>query len=117
MNPFLTILALAAVAAVSLLPGPAAPRRLHLVLRSPKGAEQASSFQKIIPVPVTGTGIVARVVGWRYPTNIALTNYWWDLEGSTDLVHWATEQTNLGPGDASVGKSNSWRFFRMHGHK
>lgn len=73
-------------------------------------------FPIVLPVfkPATASDptLLAR---WVYPTNIALTNFMWDLYGSSDLKTWALEQTNCGPGDVFVHATNKFRFYRMKG--
>jgi hypothetical protein len=49
---------------------------------------------------------------WVYPTVIP-TNSVWDLQGSSNLTTWVTEQTNLGPGDVFIRFTNKFRFYRM----
>lgn len=50
----------------------------------------------------------------KYPP-VILTNYWWDLQATTDLVNWVTIQTNCGPDDLWVTNTGGFMAFRMHG--
>ena len=51
---------------------------------------------------------------WNYGV-LQVTNYLWDLQGSSNLITWVTEQTNLGPGDVFVRMTNKFRLYRMKG--
>lgn len=55
-------------------------------------------------------------VPFRYGT-IPVTNYWWDLQASSNLVNWTTIATDLGPDDVTVSTNNfgQRQFFRMKG--
>lgn len=53
---------------------------------------------------------------FRFPTNIILTNYWWSLQSSTDLVHWSTIPTKLTTtNEPWVTNTGRMQFFRVEG--
>ena len=54
------------------------------------------------------------IIKWNYGTNVT-SNYWWDLQVSTDLGSWSTLVSNAGPGDVTVTNDGRRRFFRMRG--
>lgn len=54
-----------------------------------------------------------RVIPWKYPAN--QTNYWWDMQKSSNLTDWITVMTNTGPEDITVTNNHPRMFFRMKG--
>jgi hypothetical protein len=56
------------------------------------------------------------VFPWIYPKTIAASNYWWNLETSTDLWNWAVVCSNA-TGDYTVtnNKAEARRWWRLHG--
>lgn len=53
---------------------------------------------------------------WQYPPGINPSNFWWNIEVSTDLVHWSVLVSNASGeyADTSV-RTNSLRVYRISG--
>lgn len=62
------------------------------------------------------TGSKEYILPWRYPTDINASNYWWDLQETTDLTNWITIQWGVGPADPVVHiGTNQFRVYRLKG--
>lgn len=99
---------LVCVAAVP--PVPKAPKKHVTPLTQGAGAKQLIAKSVVIP-PRWHTNTFV----WRYPPSINPSNYWWDIQCSTDLVHWVTVTTHA-TGDYWVTNTGSRRVFRLYGY-
>lgn len=43
------------------------------------------------------------------------TNYWWDVQASSNLIDWVTIFFDVGPDDITVTNTGQYRFFRIMG--
>jgi hypothetical protein len=91
----------------SLPPAPPASHRPHKSAAVHQGAGAARLIAKIVPsVSITNT------FTWQYSVNPS--NYWWNIESSTDLKTWTTLVTNAsGPYSVNVNKSQPLSIYRL----
>lgn len=90
---------------------PPIPKANHRSASIHQGAAAAKLLIKPSIVTPRDTLIV-----WQYPPSINSSNYWWNIETSTDLKRWSVLVSNAS-GDASVtvGKSKPLRVYRLSG--
>lgn len=86
-----------------------------LAIPTPGGGTQPLTTRAIEPKEPTFKASAARLVilPWKYG-NLTASNYWWNIEVSTDLRTWTTLVTNAsGPHDVTA--TNKQEFFRLKG--
>ena len=68
-----------------------------------------------VPINIFGTNGEV-LIPWKY--DVSNTNaYYWDLQETSNLVSWVTTQTNLGPEDVMIKRTNQHRFYRLKGRQ
>lgn len=67
----------------------------------------------IVEAPKTGPPRTV-FLPFRYPA-VNLTNYWWYLQASTDLVHWETIKSLTTTNEPTVTNTGGRMFFRVKG--
>ena len=103
----LPIIALVCVAAM-VAPTPPKPPKTP---PKPAPEQQGASVVVIVP-PSPRTNIIA----WKYPAGLVPSNYWWNVESSTDLRHWSVVIRNAtGAYQVTAKKTDRLRAYRISG--
>ena len=102
-------LMLGALVAFAALPPIPIIKRPHMSAAVERGAGAKALIAKIVPsVALTNT------IVWLYPPGVSPSQFWWNLESSTDLKNWTTLVTNAsGPFDVYVNKSLPLSVYRL----
>lgn len=79
-----------------------------------KGAGAAALIAK--PLAVSTNKPKEWTINWQYRQSLVASNYWWNLEASTDMRKWSVLQSNV-TGTVTVTNKPSERFraFRLSG--
>ena len=82
----------------------------------PGGGHQLMTARAVEPMFKAAAIIGTRSFTWRFdvPQGTTVSNFWWDLQRSTNLRTWVTIQTNIiAPIDVLI--TNEMEFFRLRG--
>ena len=56
------------------------------------------------------------IITWKYPPGIVPSNFWWNIESSTDLRHWSVVIRNAtGAYKVTANKIDRLRVYRLSG--
>lgn len=91
---------------------PPIPKLPHKSAAVHQGAGAKALIAPMPPpaVPVTNTFL------WQYPAAINPSNFWWNIEASTDLRTWSVAVSNAsGVNTVIVNKNEPVRTFRLSG--
>jgi hypothetical protein len=90
-------------------PSPPVPKRPHKSAAIHQGAGAAKLISKIVP-SISRTNTFT----WLYPPGLDPSQFWWNIESSTDLKNWTVLVTNAsGPYSVNVNKSTPLSIYRL----
>jgi hypothetical protein len=77
-----------------------------------RGAGAAKLIAKAAPLAPPHTNSIT----WLYPANLNPSNFWWNVEASTDLTNWVVVITNAsGTCEVTVNRNEALRIYRLSG--
>jgi hypothetical protein len=93
---------------------PTLPKRPNKSVAIHQGAGAAALISRaaliVPPAPLTN------IIAWQYPPGIVPSNFWWNIESSTDLRHWSVSIRNAtGAYKVTVKKTDHLRAYRISG--
>ena len=89
-------------------PLPPAPKRPH----KSAAVHQGDGAAKLLVKPMVAVGPTTNTITWRYDVNPS--NYWWNIESSTDLKNWSVLISNASGVEAvNLKKSEALRAYRL----
>ena len=111
MKAALAILVLLCLGMVPPVPTVRRPHQSAAVHQGRAALDQIAK-PKLIVLPTPTTNIFA----WQYPPGVVVTNWFWNVEGSSDLANWTVVISNAsGPGEVRVKRTDPPGFFRLAG--